>query len=119
MSTKVVQKKNTNKTIVRSNPASVRLAEKHKETKCGWQELYLDIFTKAAILLEAIANYHVFVDGNKRTAITAAARFLFLNGYMFNASNLEVEEIMLSVAMKEMPLEKIATWLKKNSAKVY
>src|SRR3989338_5090456 len=42
-------------------------------------ELYPSIFKKAAVLLEAIANYHVFVDGNKRTAFMAAAYFLHIN----------------------------------------
>ncbi|HUM70888.1 MAG TPA: type II toxin-antitoxin system death-on-curing family toxin, partial [Chloroflexota bacterium] len=43
-------------------------------------ELYPDLFHKAAALMESLAQNHPFVDGNKRTAITATAMFLRRNG---------------------------------------
>ncbi|TXT54070.1 MAG: Death-on-curing protein [Candidatus Thorarchaeota archaeon] len=39
------------------------------------------IWSKAAALLYCILIRHPFVDGNKRTAWTAAKLFLYLNGY--------------------------------------
>ena len=65
------------------------------------KELYPGVFLKAAILLEAIANYHIFVDGNKRTAFVAAAHFLAVNGYEIMATNKDVEKTILSVAEKD------------------
>jgi death-on-curing protein len=35
-------------------------------------DAYVDIFEKAAALLDSIANNHGFKDGNKRTAMAAA-----------------------------------------------
>ena len=80
-------------------------------------ELYLGVFKKAAILLEAIANYHVFVDGNKRTSFSAAAYFLHINGYELVASNKAVEKTVLAIATKRMDVDGLEKWLKKHSAK--
>ncbi len=82
------------------------------------KELYPGTFLKAAVLLEAVANYHVFVDGNKRTSFIAASRFLYLNGYTFSPSNKEVEGFVLAVATKEKSITDIAAWLRKHSKKI-
>ncbi|RJQ36689.1 type II toxin-antitoxin system death-on-curing family toxin [Candidatus Parcubacteria bacterium] len=92
------------------------LADKPKAA-FGGKKLYRDIFARAAVYLEAIANYHVFVDGNKRTAIAAAARFLFLNRYEFSAPNNEIVRFMVRVAMKKESIADIAAWLKRHSRK--
>ena len=81
----------------------------------GGNDLYPDIFHKAAVLLEAICNYHVFIDGNKRTSFIAAARFLSLNGYEIVASNEDVETTVLAVATKRIDIEALAKWLKEKS----
>jgi len=72
---------------------------------------------KAAVLLEAIANYHIFVDGNKRTAFVATARFLAVNGYEIIATNKDTEKTVLGVAEKSLNVNKLSRWLKKNSRK--
>jgi death-on-curing family protein len=43
-------------------------------------DLYPDLFTQAAALLDSLIRNHPFVDGNKRTVITAASFFLWVNG---------------------------------------
>src|SRR3990167_1879714 len=57
------------------------------QTRFDGKDLYRGIFVKAAVLLEAVINYHVFVDGNKRTGLISAARFLDINGYTLAATN--------------------------------
>lgn len=84
----------------------------------GGKDLHQDVFTKTAVFAEAIANYHVFIDGNKRTAFVTAARFLFINEYQIIATNEEVEQTMLAVADKRMNEAKLATWLKKHSKRI-
>jgi death-on-curing protein len=84
----------------------------------GGKELYPNLFSKAAILVEAIANYHVFVDGNKRTALVAVGRFLFLNGYELSASQIEAEETILAIATKNKDVAELEKWLKNNSRKI-
>ena len=85
------------------------------QTSFGGKELYQGVFLKAAVLLEAVVNYHAFVDGNKRTGFVAATRFLFLNGHTFSGSNKDVEKTVLLIATKKMQVGDIAAWLKKNS----
>ncbi len=90
----------------------------HKpRTNFGGKELYPGVFMKAAVLLEAIANYHIFVDGNKRTAFVATARFLAVNGYEIIATNKDTEKTVLGVAEKSLNVNKLSRWLKKNSRK--
>jgi death-on-curing protein len=42
---------------------------------------YSDVIEEAAALCESLLQNHPFVDGNKRTAITAMGVFLRLNNY--------------------------------------
>jgi death-on-curing protein len=79
-------------------------------------ELYPDVHHKAAALLESLINNHPFVDGNKRTGITAAAMFLRINDYSLTASNQEVESFVLSIALGEQTVDSIVEWLKSYSA---
>jgi|SRR3989344_577509 len=91
----------------------------HKpQTTFGGKDMYPGIFKKAAVLFEAIANYHVFIDGNKRTALIMSARFLHMNGHEFVATNAEAERITLAVAKKELSIAELAALLKKHSKKV-
>ena len=78
-------------------------------------ELYPGIHQKAAALLESLINNHPFVDGNKRTGITAAAMFLKINNFSMTASNQEVESFVLSIASGEQTVESITEWLKSHS----
>ena len=78
-------------------------------------ELYSDIYQKAAALLESLINNHPFVDGNKRTGITATAMFLQINDYFLTASNQEVESFVLSVASGKQSVQTITEWLRLHS----
>jgi death on curing protein len=79
------------------------------------QELYPDIFEKAAVLLESLINNHPFVDGNKRTGIACAVLFLQQNGISFSAKNTELEKFTLRVASSNAGRSEITKWLKKHS----
>lgn len=81
----------------------------------GDLELYPDIFSKAAALLESLIRNHPFIDGNKRTAITAAGLFLRQNGYRLISANEELERFTLSAARGEQSLQAIARWLRDNA----
>jgi death-on-curing protein len=80
------------------------------------RELYPDIFSKAAALMDSLINNHPFVDGNKRTGVACAGLFLQLNGLELNADNAEVESFALLVGTSHPDIERIAKWLKKKSA---
>lgn len=92
------------------------IVDKPKAT-FGGNDLYPTVFIKAAVYLESIVNYHVFIDGNKRTGITSCARFLYQNGYNLSATNKEVERFVLSVASEKIEMSIIVAWLKKHAKK--
>lgn len=55
-----------------------------------------DLFLLAAAYAEGIARNHPFIDGNKRTAYTAAGLFLYVHGY-----NLIVASVPAQIAFFE------------------
>lgn len=79
------------------------------------QELYPDLFSKAAALLDSLVNNHPFMDGNKRTGITTAALFLRQNGYHLTATNPELEAFTLMVATQRQELALLSLWFQKYS----
>lgn len=84
----------------------------------GGKELYKSVFEKAAVYFEAFANLHIFIDGNKRTAIAAAARFLFLNKFELKATNREVENFVEKAVIGKLKIQEIAKWIKSHSQKL-
>jgi death on curing protein len=78
-------------------------------------DLYPDLFSKAAALLDSLIRNHPFVDGNKRAGITAAALFLRLNGYQLEVTNSELEKFTLKVARSHHNVDEIAVWLRANT----
>jgi len=50
---------------------------------------YADEIEEAAALFESLSQNHPFLDGNKRTAITAAGVFLLMNGITTRFDDLE------------------------------
>jgi death-on-curing protein len=81
----------------------------------GGKDLYPDLFSKAAALMDSLIHNHSFVDGNKRTEITAAALFLILNGHHLVATNPQVETFTLHVAQSRPAISEIAGWLETHS----
>jgi death on curing protein len=90
------------------------IAQKPKATFDG-QDLYPDLFAKAAALYEGLCNYHVFLDGNKRTAAISMYRFLVINDYDLTATNQELEDYTLGLAMSHPDLAEVAKWIQQHS----
>ena len=81
------------------------------------KELYPEIFLKAAVYARTILMNHPFVDGNKRTGMTAAMVFLEDNGFIFEAKKGEMAAMAIRIVVEKLPLEEIAAWLKAHSKK--
>jgi death-on-curing protein len=79
------------------------------------KELYPDLFTKTAVLMDSLINNHPFLDGNKRTGITAAGLFLLINRWALTASPENLETITLRVASEGVEVTILTGWLRKNS----
>lgn len=84
----------------------------------GGKSVYPDVWHKAAAYLEKFAKFHVFVDGNKRTALAAAARFLDLNGFRLTATNTATEKFVVDIIVRKLDVPTIAAWLIKHSQPV-
>jgi death-on-curing protein len=79
------------------------------------KELYLDLFTKAAALMDSLINDHPFLDGNKRTGVTAAGLFLRINGQKLMVSSRALEAFTLRLVTKGGELAELADWEKAHS----
>ena len=97
---------------------SVASVSERPKMKFGGKELYPTVFGKAAAYFESTAFFHPFIDGNKRTAIALAARFLSLNGYLLDVSNTAMEKFVLEAVVHKYDISKISDWFKKNSKKL-
>jgi death-on-curing protein len=73
------------------------------------------LFELAAAYAFGIAKNHPFLDGNKRSALLAAAVFIEKNGYELNAPEAEAVLQTLGLAAGEVSEKEYSLWLKKNS----
>jgi death-on-curing protein len=73
------------------------------------------LFSKAAALMKSLIRNHPFVDGNKRTGITAAGLFLRRNGYRLTAKNSDLLSITMKIAKSQSDLEELIIWFRENS----
>jgi len=63
----------------------------------------------------ALATAHPYTDGNKRTAFIAMYTFLGLNEVEITANQMQVVELMLSIADGTLDEPEISEWLAENS----
>ena len=82
------------------------------------KDLYADIMQKAAALMDSLVRNHPFKDGNKRTAITASALLLRLNGYLLQVENREMVQFTLTCAQSQLSIVEVSDWFRKFSKKI-
>lgn len=75
------------------------------------REVYPGLFLKAAVLLEALVNYHPFIDGNKRTAWLTTKVFLAMNGRHLIAKKTEEMNFVVAIANKKISLGDMENWI--------
>ena len=98
------------------DPGLLESAVARPQASSDGDELYPDLRTKAAVLMQALIKNHSIVDRNKRTAVTATAIFSELNHHRLSASNDEVLRFAVQTAGGQAELEGIATWLEEHSS---
>jgi death-on-curing protein len=79
----------------------------------GGEYLHNGLFEMAASYAFHIAENQPFLDGNKRTALTAALVFLDINGIEIIDPNMRLYDAMISIANKEMDKNAMAELLAK------
>ena len=62
------------------------------------QDIYPTIIEKGVALFHSLISNHAFVDGNKRTAVTAFEHFLLANGFVLGIPNSIMYEIATNTA---------------------
>lgn len=77
-----------------------------------------DIADLAAAYAYGIARNHLFIDGNKRTALVSARTFLLLNGYQITASKEDRVHTFLALASGNLTETELATWFRKYKIQV-
>jgi death on curing protein len=82
------------------------------------QELYPDLFAKTAAVMDSLVRNHPLADGNKRTAIAAAAIFLRINHYMLVVENEEMVRFTLACAQSQLALDEIVDWFERHTSAV-
>lgn len=80
------------------------------------KEIYGSVYIKAAVYFESIAQFHVFVDGNKRSAIGATARFLYKNGYEITVKEGDLEPFVIKAVTEKWNIDTISRWFEENTA---
>jgi len=79
------------------------------------QDLYPDIFAKAAALMDSLIRNHPFLDGNKRTAVAAAGLLLRHNGHRLVVDNEEMVAFTMACAQSLVPFDDQVEWFRKHS----
>lgn len=75
-------------------------------------------FHRAAALWVALSMNHGFVDGNKRTAVMAAAFQLRQEGFRVSVPDEELVAAALQVVDHRMDVAELGAWLEANSIQI-
>ena len=78
----------------------------------GGRFLHNGIPAMAAAFLFHLCKNHPFVDGNKRTALASAEVFVLLNDMRLTATDDELGEITLGVAMGDISKEEVTSFFR-------
>jgi len=79
----------------------------------GGESPFADVIEVAAAYLFYLCKNHPFIDGNKRTALTAAIVFLRLNGFVPAKDSEAWEALVLEVAASKLDREGATRRLRK------
>lgn len=85
-------------------------ALKAPESMENGKEVYTGLYKKAAVLLDGLLKRKPFLDGNKRTAITAVELFLRINGQRLGVDNNEMVRFVRKCSHAPASLEFMTAW---------
>lgn len=83
----------------------------------GGDELYKNVFEKAAALGESLIVNHPFVDGNKRTGMLAMVSLLINYGYSFTSTAEDLYVFIINISTGSISFETMVEWLKTSTVK--
>jgi death-on-curing protein len=94
---------------IRDRGAIASVAKQPRQAVFG-KELYPTLFLKAAVYARNIIAHHPFIDGNKRSGITAASVFLVSNAVRIDVQEGEFYTLALRIAEDKWEYGEIAAW---------
>ncbi len=97
-------------------PSALELALELPKKCLYGQELYPDLFEKAAVLMRELIKGHPFEAANKRTGYMAALIFLSENGVAIDSNVEDAVSLTLRIAMDKAGVEEVAEWLRNHSS---
>lgn len=75
------------------------------------------IFDKSAFLMHSVLRYHPFIDGQKRTGLSAAFIFLGINGYyLWAREGIDEVHFAVQVAKGAFEVPEISQWIRQRVA---
>lgn len=80
-------------------------------------ELYVDVYAKAAAIFQSVIMNHPFVDGNKRMGFLLGTSFLLEHHVTLAASEDERFDFIMGIASGDLGYDNIVTWLRAHSVK--
>lgn len=87
------------------------------EASFGGEYVHKNIFEMAAAYGFHICKNHLFIDGNKRTALIAMYTFLYVNGWQLKADKKVLYATVVELASGNLTKEELTQFLKKHSEK--
>jgi death on curing protein len=90
-------------------------AERRPRMTVFGEEQFPTLYDKAAALLQSLAYHHLFVDGNKRTAIRAVEMFLEANALRPTWQSREEYDFVLRVAQGQVDVPEISAWIEAHT----
>jgi death on curing protein len=82
------------------------------------EELYPDIFTKAAVLFYAMVSNKPFVSANTRTALLCALFLFRSNGYGVMAPQESVVDLAEGTEAGRYTVDHLVAWFRRNAAPI-
>ena len=76
------------------------------------------VFELAAAYGFAIVRNHPFLDGNRRVAFSVMYVFLEMNGYLLEAPEVEMVDVILRLAAGKLEEKDLAGWLRRNAVPI-
>ena len=109
--------------IPEREPSLESVIEKPNRILFGHESPYQNLIAKAAVMMEALTRWHIFVDGNKRTGLMTAFMYLYFNE-IYLAIPIDSVKFTIKVAdtretdeeSTNKLIQEIAEWLKKHSS---
>ena len=93
---------------------SIQSAAARPQATFGGEDFYPDLLTKAGELFESIIKNHPFIDGNKLTAVAAAALFLRRNGFVLSTTQDDLYDFTMRMATGDAGAGDAAAWLRRR-----